>query len=184
MSGYGVFINSMGYQLESRSHAHLAVQGKLHLGNSNKTGYDISYTSGSGLLISPYTSTQYIVGPNYFPTKTVTTATTAVAISGLDAATGIILIPTGGSAFSFVLPTPASLLTALPHAIVGTYLELVCIVTGAGVITISSVSGTQIGLTGDVAIPASTPVIRVGIIFTAVGASPAYSWFYGSSALL
>ncbi len=61
-SGYGVYVNSMGYHLKETSVGHLQVQGKLHLGNSNKTGWDITFSSGA-LSINPYTADDvYTIG--------------------------------------------------------------------------------------------------------------------------
>ena len=74
-SGNGVFINAMGYQLESQGYGNLQVQGKLHMGNSNKTGVDLSFTTSGGLLISPYTSTHSVVGPGYHRNITATSYT-------------------------------------------------------------------------------------------------------------
>ncbi len=175
MSGYGVFVNSMGYHLKETSVGHLQVQGKLHLGNSNKTGYDISYSSGSGLLISPYTSTQYIVGPGY--NRTITATTTAAATLTAAQVLGGLIIATGTG--SYVLPTAANLLLALPHAIVGTSITFDVIINAAGTITIGASDLTNVGYTDLVAI--ANGHIRVVIYFTNVTTAAASFYVMGAT---
>lgn len=111
-SGNGVFINSMGYQLESQGYGNLQVQGKLHLGNSNKTGYDITYSS-SILSINPYTSTDTITfGSKLYSTTSSTSVTTAAAAADYTAAavlSGLIIRSAQTDVTVDTLPTAAAM---------------------------------------------------------------------------
>lgn len=180
MSGYGVFVNSMGYHLKEASFGNAQVQGKLHVGGSNKTGVDIAYTSGSGLTITPYTSSDYVRGPCYYPTSTITTITYSDGTDTITAAglLGGILKLTGqaGNAETLTMPTGAAMLAALPNLVVGTTITTHFITDAAGVVTFEAgaTGSTNIGY-ADLVLVLKSHAIIVCVITNAT--TGAYSFF-------
>lgn len=149
-SGFGKFYNSMGYDLRSNAYGHLQVQGKLHLGNSNKTGFDITYSSAI-LSVVPYTIT------DTFQIGSSTTAYATFKVKNAVAVNDFQVDPVNGQVFGApYLPTTTESSFAANAAITAAgVIGGICLITQG-----SSASGNA--LPAATALVTAIPNYRVG----------------------